>query len=50
MLIEKYLLVTLQSLPIFKCHKMREMRKGERKPLIKEMDNPSFLWRHMADF
>ena len=30
---------------------MREMR-GEvgKKPLKKEMDNPSFLWRHMADF
>ena len=30
--------------------KMREMR-GEvgKKPLKKEMDNPSFLWRHMGD-
>ena len=31
--------------------KMREMR-GEvgKKPLKKEIDNPLFLWRHMAEF
>ena len=29
--------------------KIRDDRSGERKPL-KNMDNPWFLWRHMADF
>ena len=33
-------------------HKNEGMKweKWERKPLKKEIGNPSFLWRHMADF